>query len=363
MTLLAAAASTKPLWYATRGTGVVALLLLTAIVVIGILGSIGWRTERLPRVLVGGLHRNLSLFAIVFIAAHVVTAVADRFAPIGLKDGVLPFLSPYRPVWLGLGTVAFDLLLALVLTSLVRVRLGVRVWRGIHWLAYVSWPIALLHAFGTGSDARVTWMASIGFASAAVVTLAVVVRVAQTAQPVRGRMAAAGLVVAAPLAMFAWYQGGPARRGWAARAGTPASLLARTHAGAARSTLIATRSLPPKPFDARLSGRLRETGPDGNGLVRINILAAMRGGVAGRLRITLWGEPSEDGGVALASSDVALAADGTTSAYVGRVVGLAGNRVDAALADGSGRRLRLSVDLRLDRSTGAVAGNLHGNPT
>ena len=363
MTLLAAAASTKPLWYATRGTGIVALLLLTAIVVLGILGPIGLRTERLPRVLVGGLHRNLSLFAIVFVAAHVVTAVADRFAPIGLKDGLVPFLSPYRPLWLGLGTVAFDLLLALVVTSLMRVRLGVRLWRGVHWLAYASWPIALLHAFGTGSDARFTWMASIGFASAAVVALALVVRVAQGAGPAGGRAAAAGLVVAVPLAMFAWYESGPAQHGWAARAGTPAWLLARTHAGVAPTALVATRSLPLQPFDARLSGRLRETGPDANGLVRINILAALRGGVAGRMRITLWGAPSEEGGVALASSDVALAADGTTSAYVGRVVDLAGNRVDAALADGSGRRLRVSVDLQLDRSTGAVAGTLHGSPT
>ena len=362
MTLLAAGASTRPFWYATRGTGVAALLLLTAIVVLGVLSSTGWRTERLPRFLVGGLHRNLSLFAIAFIAAHVVTAVADRFAPIGLKDGILPFLSPYRPVWLGLGTVAFDLLLALVVTSLVRVRLGARVWRGVHWLAYVSWPIAVLHALGTGSDARFAWMALVGFGSTAVVALAVMLRVARSTQPVGGRVAAAGLVLAVPLALFGWYHGGPAQRGWAARAGTPAALLTRPHTYVAPTALAATRSLPLKPFDASLSGRLSESGPDGNGLVRINILAALSGRVGGRMRITLWGEPSEAGGVALAASDVALAADGTNSAYVGRVVGLAGNRVDATLANGAGRRLRLSVDLRLDRATGAVAGTLHGSP-
>src|SRR6476660_6581081 len=95
--------SSHALWFATRGFGVVSLLLLTAIVVLGVAGATRWRSTRWPRFVVAGLHRNLSLLVLVFIALHVLTTVADGFAPISLLNAVLPFSSPYRPVWLGLG--------------------------------------------------------------------------------------------------------------------------------------------------------------------------------------------------------------------------------------------------------------------
>ena len=122
--MLARGRGPSPLWYATRGSGVVTLVLLTAAVCLGILTTVRWRTDRLPRFVVAGLHRNLTLLAVAFLAVHVATAIADGFAPIGLRDAVVPFLSPYRPLWLGLGTLACDLLIAVVLTSLLRARLG-----------------------------------------------------------------------------------------------------------------------------------------------------------------------------------------------------------------------------------------------
>jgi len=129
MSLLLTVGSAKQLWYVTRATGIVALLLLTAVVLLGVASSIRWRGRRSPRFVVADLHRNLTLAAIAFIAVHVVTTVVDRFAPIGLKDAVIPFLSPYRPIWLGIGAVSFDLLLALVISSLLRVRVGYPLWR------------------------------------------------------------------------------------------------------------------------------------------------------------------------------------------------------------------------------------------
>ncbi len=359
MTLIATAASTKTLWYVTRGTGVVALLLLTASVVLGTLSSARWRAPRLPRFLVGGLHRNLTLLAVAFVAAHVVTAVADRFAPIGYKDGILPFLSPYRPIWLGLGTVAFDLLLALILTSLLRARLGFRAWRAFHWLAYASWPVALVHALGTGSDARLSWMAFVGVGSCILVVLALLVRIIRNSAGVALRIPAAAATLFVPLALFAWYLSGPARNGWAARAGTPAALLRRPAAVQPPLVAVVQRSLPPQTFEGQLAGSLKETGPGTNGLVKINIQAALSGAVRGKLRITLWGEPS-DGGVTLAASDVAFGAAGTTEAYVGRVVGLVGNSVTARLKNASGSHIELSLALNLGRGTGAVTGVLHG---
>jgi Ferric reductase like transmembrane component len=361
MTVIAATGNAKALWYATRSTGIVALLLLTAVLVLGILSSARWQTARAPRFVVAAFHRNLSLLAVAFVVAHVITTVVDGFAPIGYQDGLVPFLSPYRPFWLGLGTVAFDLLLALVVTSLIRARLGVRLWRGIHWLAYASWPVAFLHSLGTGSDARFGWMSLLAFGSGAAVVLAIALRLVRGDQPTGRRVLAFATAVAVPLALLVWYQTGPAGRGWAARAGTPAALLRRV-APRASTAIADPQSLPTHRFTSTLSGRLDQTGPDEGGLVRVNILAALRGGVAGELRITLWGEPSANGGVALAASDVAFGADGTTLPYVGRVIGLTGNHVDAQVANAAGDRIQLSVALQLNQSTGAVTGQLRGSP-
>jgi ferric reductase like protein len=358
--VIAAAANAKTLWYVTRGTGVVALLLLTASVVLGTLSSARWKSNRTPRFVVGGLHRNLTLLAVAFVVVHVVTTVADRFAPIRLTDGLIPFLSPYRPLWLGLGTVAFDLVLALVVTSLVRVRLGYRNWRFVHWLAYAAWPVALVHAFGTGSDARFGWMAVLGFTSCAVVAAAVLVRIARgTGTPAR-RTAAFAATFVLPLALFGWYLAGPSQPGWAKRSGTPTALLRRRVQTTQSIAAVTRTSLPQQSFSAKLAGRLHEDGPRADGLITITIDAHVSGTVRGVLRITLWGLPSDGGGVALTSSDVAFGATGTSEPYVGKVVSLAGDHLDAQLANASSGQLRLSVGLHLDRATGNVTGNVSG---
>jgi len=357
---LVAASGPTTLWYLTRATGVVALLLLTAAVVLGVLSSIRWRSERLPRFLVGGLHRNVTLLAIAFVVVHVVTTVADGYAPVGLKDALIPFLSPYRPVWLGLGAVAFDLLLALVATSFLRARLGYRMWRAVHWLAYASWPVALLHSFGTGSDARFGWMAVLGFGCFALVAGSVLVRVGRSSTPPAPRVTAAAVTLAVPLLIFVWYRGGPERRGWAARAGTPVALLRRAAAGSSAASLASAASLPSGSFDARLTGHATNSAPRSDGLITVDIETRVRGRVHGKLRLTLWGMPTQEGGVAMRASDVAFAAAGTSSAYTGRVVSLDGNRVVAPLTNASGAHADLTLDLRIDGSTDAVSGSLHG---
>src|ERR1700760_1269174 len=117
---VAATLSPSAYWYLARGTGAVSLVLLTASVVLGILGSVRFTAPRWPRFAIDALHRDVSLLVIVVLVIHIVTSVLDGFAPITLLDGVLPFVSGYRPLWLGLGTLSFDLLLAIVITSLVR---------------------------------------------------------------------------------------------------------------------------------------------------------------------------------------------------------------------------------------------------
>jgi sulfoxide reductase heme-binding subunit YedZ len=182
VTPVAATLSPTTYWYLTRATGAVALVLLTASVVLGILGSVRFSlAPRWPRFAIDVLHRDVSLLVLVFVALHVVTSVLDGFAPIALIDGLIPFRSPYRPLWLGLGAVSFDLLLALGATSLVRRRLGYRAWRAIHWLAYASWPVAVLHTVGTGTDVKSWWMLLLTAVCVAAVLIAVFARVGRSA--------------------------------------------------------------------------------------------------------------------------------------------------------------------------------------
>jgi predicted ferric reductase len=146
------------LWYATRATGLVTLLMLTLSVLLGLLTSGRFASARWPRFLTQGLHRNVSLLVLVFLALHVGTTVIDTYTNISLTAAFVPFASHYKAGWLSLGAVGLDLLLALVVTSLVRDRLGYRAWRRVHWLAYVCWPVAVAHGLGIGTDRSVTWV-------------------------------------------------------------------------------------------------------------------------------------------------------------------------------------------------------------
>jgi len=146
------------LWYATRAAGLVTLVLLTASMMLGILNAGRFGTQRWPRFLVQGLHRNLSLLALTFLALHVGTTVIDTYTSIGLSAAFVPFTSSYKRFWLGLGAVACDLLLTLVVTSLVRQRIGHRLWRVVHWAGYLCWPVAIAHGLGAGTDRGTSWV-------------------------------------------------------------------------------------------------------------------------------------------------------------------------------------------------------------
>ncbi len=356
MTLLAAGNGTT-FWYVTRGSGVVALLLLTASVLVGILSALRVRNDRWPRFAVAGVHRNLTLLSIAFVALHVLTTILDGYAPIGLKDAVLPFVSSYRPLWLGFGAVAFDLLLALVITSLLRRRIGPRVWRLVHWLAYASWPVALVHAFGTGSDARTGWLSLLGFATLLAVVVAALARVALGGGNPLPRAVGALAAVAAPLVIFLWYQGGPAQHGWAARAGTPSTLLKSTRgAGTAQPTILTSAASPPRSFTSPVSGSVNETG-NGDGSVTVSIVLRLHGGPGGATRVDLRGVPFE-GGVSMNASGVSFVPATTRAVYTGSVVGLQGSRVAAVVGDGSGDRLQLDFTLSIDLGHHSVSGLL-----
>ncbi|OXY90018.1 ferric reductase-like transmembrane domain-containing protein [Streptomyces diastatochromogenes] len=182
--------TSETLWYANRATGAVCLALFTLVVLLGIAVRLRTRLPGLPRFGTVSLHRTLSLSATAFLALHIGVAVIDGYVNIGALDVLVPFVSDYQPLWLGLGTVAVDLMLAVLITSLLRERVGQRAWRAVHWLAYASWPVALAHGLGIGTDTGTDWMTWLTVCCAAAVLAALGIRVAHSARAARRTPAA-----------------------------------------------------------------------------------------------------------------------------------------------------------------------------
>jgi sulfoxide reductase heme-binding subunit YedZ len=221
-----AALSSQVLWFLVRGTGLVSLMLLTLSMVLGIVEIKRWTWRRWPLFVMAALHKNASLLAVVFLGVHISATVIDGFAPIPWLAAVVPFSSPYRPVWLALGAVAFDLILALALTSLLRSRLSYRNWKIVHWTAYACWPVAFVHGLGTGSDGTAQWVLATDLVCLALVVAAVAWRLIDSSHaPVERRLLAGAGTAVFVFVVLAWALTGPARPGWARRAGTPESLL------------------------------------------------------------------------------------------------------------------------------------------
>jgi sulfoxide reductase heme-binding subunit YedZ len=154
------------LWFTGRGSGVVALVLLTIVMILGIVGRSGRPLPGLPRFAVADVHRNASLLALATVLVHLTVLFLDPIAQLRLRDIVIPFAYVYRPLWVGFGVLSMELLAVLVVTSLLRHRIGPRGWRLVHWLSYAMWPIAWLHGWFSGTDGGTSWFRLIAIACA-----------------------------------------------------------------------------------------------------------------------------------------------------------------------------------------------------
>ena len=181
MTSVATATTGLPwLWLVSRGSGLVLLVVLSAVVVLGVCTRLGSAPRAFPRFAVAELHRTLALFSVAFLILHVVTAILDPYVAIGWWATIVPFASHYRAAALALGTLAVDLGVAVVLTSLARRHLGFRLWRAVHWLAYLAWPLAFIHSTTAGGDLGLWWVAALVWGSAIAVSVAIGARVLAT---------------------------------------------------------------------------------------------------------------------------------------------------------------------------------------
>lgn len=166
------AVSSPWIWYASRASGIVSLLLLTAVMVLGIMTATRVGGGTVPRFAVAEIHRRVSLIAMVVLLVHVGTTVIDTYVSVHLISAVVPFTSAYKPIKVALGTIAFDLLIAVTATSLVKHRISHAWWRTIHWISYLAFPIAVVHELLIGTDQRFLWMPALSAACVLVVAAA-----------------------------------------------------------------------------------------------------------------------------------------------------------------------------------------------
>ena len=274
----------------------------------------------------------------------------------------LPFVSAYRPFWLGLGALALDLVLALVITSLLRQRLGHRGWRAVHWIAFACWPIAVIHGLGTGSNTKIGWVQVLYGVCVMAVMVSVWWRLARgwSAANAGERGVALAASVLLPLALAGWTITGPLQAGWAKKSGTPSALLGvQTGASTASGSAGARKSQPgwAVPFTSDFHGTQHQTDPDGSGAVSVTIAGTLSGSESGRLSIILTGQP-DGGGVALTASQVTLGPPGAPSEYQGQVSRLQGTTLVAEVTDASGHSLTATILLQLDRVSSTVTGTV-----
>jgi sulfoxide reductase heme-binding subunit YedZ len=360
---MTAASNGKALWYLTRSTG-------TRRSGAphghgghrcGGLGGLDHRTMApLP---LPDLHRNLSLFCVAFVAVHVVTTVSDGYVPIGFADAFIPLLTQYRPVWIGLGALAFDLLLVVMATSALRHRIGYASWRFVHWLAYLCWPIAMFHSLGSGSDSTLAPVLLLDAVCAAAVLAAVVWRLShrsvvhlRKAGHCRGGN---GDRCGCMVVMFAAI--GPLRPDWSHRAGTSTALLAQlAHKYAAVNTggsslnaavpTPTTDAVPTAPFTSGLTGAQTATGPDAQGNMRVNLTMHLQNSSLTPLTVVLSGTAAPGGGIVMSSGSVNF------GGYHGLVAALNGTSVVASVAAPDPETLRL--ELSVDQGDGAISGTV-----
>jgi DMSO/TMAO reductase YedYZ heme-binding membrane subunit len=144
------------------------------------------------------MHRRISMIAVVFLGIHVLTSVLDTYVNISWAAIVVPFTSSYGRFWVGVGAISLDLMIAVFVTSLLRARMRPATWRAVHWLAYLSWPVALAHTFGMGTDARESWVIVLGVVCVASVGVALAWRLRAVSRQASVRTARASVPEPSP---------------------------------------------------------------------------------------------------------------------------------------------------------------------
>lgn len=359
--------SISPLWYISRSAGFVGLALLGLIGILGIITAGNFHFSRGSRFVAPEVHRSLSLLAVVVLTIHVGAAILDKYSRIGLKDVFLPFVSQYRPIWIGLGAVAVDLGIAVLVTSLLRVKMGYKSWKALHWLSYPIFALSVIHGLGSGSDSPILFGKIIYVVVGGSLLGAILIRLAsfKDSVPIRKALLAAATISLPAMILF-WASIGPFTPTWPTRAqgGLNQAILASDQISGSSSpqTTIARSQVPAidiKPgYSSIWNGKLDESPSNSQGEVAIRLLGKLTSSNGYELSIVLIGFP-QDGGVAMASSIVEVASiSGNNIVYRGTVSTLNGSTIVCSLNSPNGNPVTLSATLNLSSSGNTFTGTV-----
>lgn len=374
-------------WDIARAGGLVAYILLTLSVAVGLALTLHWQTWRWPRLLNSELHNFLSLLSLIFIGVHVVAVWVDPFTQFGWQEVVLPFTSHYRPLWMALGIVALYLGLAIGLSTWLRSLIGYRWWRRLHVATLGVYALSTVHGLAMGSDTRAGWGALIYVGSVLLVGTPLALRLLVPARGGRPRLAPVlGLAVAVVLGTV-WAVAGPLRPGWNSIAnngngtgartaladGTGGSGSPSTGGSSSGNTTTPGQTGDPlaSPFTAALSGTLQKGTADAAGNVNIQLNMTLSGDVAGNLQMQLHGQEAtgwegDDDEIAITSTTITLSTSGAAR-YTGSITRLRADqdrwRVSALLTGAStgSQALQLRLSFRVGDG-GQVSGTISGQP-
>lgn len=205
----------ETLWWLNRSSGLVLLALFTFVVVLGVFSTQRAAQRRIPTFVPNQLHRSIALFAFAFLIAHILTAVLDDYVEIDWVDAVVPFAAAYRPLWLGLGSIAFDATIAIMVTSWAKSRMSERAWHVVHVLAYPAWLLAVIHGLAIGTDSRNVLVIALNVICVLTVAMALGARL-MWSDSLPGWMQVVALILIAvvPILLAVWALAGPLSAGW-----------------------------------------------------------------------------------------------------------------------------------------------------
>ena len=366
--ILAIVTTPSPLWYISRGAGFVGLALLGAIAVLGLMTASQTRlSARLPRFITVETHRSLSLLAVVVLAIHIITAMMDPFVPITLLDVFIPFVSKYRPVWIGFGAIAIDIGIAVLVTSLIRIKMKQRTWKIVHLLAYLAFFASIVHGLGTGSDSRFLLGKAFYLVVGAAFLITAWIRIVDRTQAGSAkRNLSMAVAVVAPLSIVGFSILGPFNSNWAKRAN--AGISGVFSQSPATTPLALTKNVTPPSsitipanFTSNWSGNITESAQNSQGELGLRLMGPLSSLKGYKLVVTLMGVPA-DQGLSMSSSIVEIVSNSGVVAYNGQVTSLNNGAIGFSIKDSAGHSVTLSASVNAGQSsfTGQVSPYVQG---
>lgn len=154
-------------WMVSRASGLVAFVLLSASVIFGLLISTKAADGVVSRPTVFSLHQFLSVVTLTLLGIHAGSLLFDGFLKLGPAAVLIPFASPYQPLWVGLGVISAWLAAIVTASFWMRARIGQKRWRKLHYASFGAYLLSLVHGVTAGTDTAlpvVTWMYLLSFA-------------------------------------------------------------------------------------------------------------------------------------------------------------------------------------------------------